>query len=31
MKEFHDLSACLRARLPADPTDVQAVLGVAGG
>jgi hypothetical protein len=30
MKEFHDMSACPPACLPADPTDVQAILGVAG-
>jgi ferritin-like protein len=28
MKEFHDLSACRPARLPDDPTDVQAILKV---
>jgi ferritin-like protein len=28
MKEFHDLSACSPARLPADPTDVKAMLTV---
>lgn len=28
MKEFHDLSACPPANLPADPTDVQAILKV---
>src|SRR5450756_222846 len=28
MKEFHDVSACKPARLPADPTDVTAMLTV---
>ncbi len=28
MKEFHDISACKPARLPADPTDVTAMLAV---
>ena len=28
MKEFHDLSACPPAKLPADPTDVKAMLTV---
>jgi ferritin-like protein len=28
MKEFHDISACSPARLPADPTDVKAILTV---
>jgi ferritin-like protein len=28
MKEFHDMSACKPARLPADPTDVTAMLTV---
>jgi len=28
MKEFHDMSACKPARLPADPTDVTAILTV---
>jgi ferritin-like protein len=28
MKEFHDCSACPPAKLPADPTDVQAILKV---
>ena len=28
MKEFHDMSACRPARLPADPTDVKAILTV---
>ncbi|MFW5701169.1 MAG: DNA protection during starvation protein [Cyclobacteriaceae bacterium] len=28
MKEFHDLSACPPASLPADPTDVKAILKV---
>ena len=27
-KEFHDMSACPPANLPADPTDVQAILKV---
>src|SRR5665647_3095015 len=30
MKEFHDMSACKPARLPADPTDVTAMLTVPG-
>jgi ferritin-like protein len=28
MKKFHDMSACSPARLPADPTDVKAILTV---
>lgn len=28
MKEFHDLSACPPAKLPADPTDIKAMLTV---
>jgi ferritin-like protein len=28
MKEFHDMSACRPARLPKDPTDIQAILTV---
>jgi ferritin-like protein len=31
MKEFHDISACPPARLPEDPTDVQAILEVLVG
>jgi ferritin-like protein len=31
MKDFHDISACPPARLPDDPTDVQAILKVLVG